>query len=377
MAFGAMGYAAFSKGLDFNAFVCMGLMGGTLGFLRYNIPPAKVFMGDTGSLFLGFNIAVMSIATFHKSATILSVLFPVMFISLPLFDTALAIARRLMKGQNPMSADKEHLHHRLLSLEFSSVQTLMIFYSLSILLIIISLISLNASFLWGAILVLFLLYIFLVILKLSQSYDIASKIRSINEKIRDAADKIDKDSIDFSLKIRVLDALVAMLTLSFLGKCLICFYVSTGRDILILALFCISLIAVLTYKRISQINNQFVSFGFFWIIFYCVLISYTNGFTTFDKFLIYALLVTIFMRIIIRKRLDILISNPLELLMFFCMFTETPAVEYFFISIFSFIIYYANKFFFRNECKTNNSYLVLILVTVVLFIFKNIYTVNF
>ncbi|WP_026893497.1 glycosyltransferase family 4 protein [Clostridiisalibacter paucivorans] len=106
--------------------------GAALGFLPHNFNPAKIFMGDTGSLFLGYMLAVMSIRGVMKSVTAVSVILPVIILGLPIFDTACAILRRLIKRRPIMEADKGHLHHRLLERGLSQRQTVLILYVISI-----------------------------------------------------------------------------------------------------------------------------------------------------------------------------------------------------------------------------------------------------
>jgi len=374
MAFGAIGYAAYAKGFELNAYICMGLMGATLGFLRYNIPPAKVFMGDTGSLFLGFNIAVMSIAASHKSGTFLSVLIPVMFISLPLFDTLLAIVRRTLKGQNPMSADKEHLHHRLLSLEFSSVQTLMIFYSLSIILIAISIFSFKAQFIWGSIIILMLLYMFFLILKLFHLFDAGVKIRSINEKMREYAVKISKHNLNYNYKTRILDIIIVFTTVLFMIKFIRHNSITDYQELSAGAVFLTALFIIMTYRKISDIKNQFVSFGFYWIFFYIATMTVKGGLSIIDTILLSILAMCIILKILIKRQIDLFISNPMELIMLFCLMiiylsTNTPASDFFIVSGISFILYYANKFFLVNKCSFNSSYSAVMITLVIIFTF--------
>ncbi|WP_293398004.1 glycosyltransferase family 4 protein [Peptoclostridium sp.] len=110
------------------------LAGGALGFLPYNFNPAKVFMGDTGSLFLGFILAVISIEGVMKSATALAVAIPILAMGFPIFDTTFAIIRRAANGKSIVEADKGHLHHRLLSKGLSQKQTVLALYGISIML---------------------------------------------------------------------------------------------------------------------------------------------------------------------------------------------------------------------------------------------------
>ena len=107
------------------------MLGATLGFLVHNFPPAKIFMGDTGSLFLGFMIAVISLLGF-KGATITSLVIPVCVLAIPIFDTVLAIFRRLLNHQNIGTADKEHFHHQLLKLKFNQRSSILIIYAIDL-----------------------------------------------------------------------------------------------------------------------------------------------------------------------------------------------------------------------------------------------------
>jgi UDP-GlcNAc:undecaprenyl-phosphate GlcNAc-1-phosphate transferase len=97
-------------------------------FLRYNFHPAKVFMGDSGAMFLGFNLAALAVIGTAKSTTALSLLVPVLALGLPILDTSWAIVRRLSHGQPVFRADKEHLHHRLLQLGLDQRQAVLLLY---------------------------------------------------------------------------------------------------------------------------------------------------------------------------------------------------------------------------------------------------------
>ena len=105
--------------------------GACLGFLPFNFNPAKIFMGDTGALFLGFMLAVISIEGVMKSVATIAMLVPVIILGVPIFDTTFAIFRRLLSGQSIMAADKSHLHHRLLALGYSQRKTVLILYLIS------------------------------------------------------------------------------------------------------------------------------------------------------------------------------------------------------------------------------------------------------
>jgi UDP-GlcNAc:undecaprenyl-phosphate GlcNAc-1-phosphate transferase len=96
------------------------LAGAVLGFLIFNFNPASIFMGDTGSMFLGFVLATVSIKTSTKSGTAVAMLVPIIALGLPIMDTLLAMLRRSMLGRPVFSADKEHIHHRVMSRFFLS-----------------------------------------------------------------------------------------------------------------------------------------------------------------------------------------------------------------------------------------------------------------
>ena len=113
------------------AMIMAALAGGCIGFMPYNQNPAKIFMGDTGSTFLGFVLATVSIQGLFKFYTIISFAVPFLMLGLPLFDTCFAIIRRLSKGQNPMSPDRSHVHHRLIDMGFNQKQAVGILYVIS------------------------------------------------------------------------------------------------------------------------------------------------------------------------------------------------------------------------------------------------------
>ena len=107
------------------------MLGSTLGFLMHNFHPAKIFAGDCVT-FMGFIIGVISLLEF-KGPALISFFVPVAILAIPILDTLFAIIRRLLKGQPPFQADKQHLHHQLLGMNFSHVVTVLIIYGIDIL----------------------------------------------------------------------------------------------------------------------------------------------------------------------------------------------------------------------------------------------------
>lgn len=130
----SLAYVAYLNEQTTVAILLMILAGSLLGFLPYNFNPAQIFMGDTGSLLVGFILAVISVEGVIKSATTIAVAIPVLALGVPIFDTTFAIIRRLINGRPIMEADKGHLHHRLLDQGLSQRQTVLVLYFISMLL---------------------------------------------------------------------------------------------------------------------------------------------------------------------------------------------------------------------------------------------------
>jgi UDP-GlcNAc:undecaprenyl-phosphate GlcNAc-1-phosphate transferase len=112
----------------YTAVVTAALAGSTLGFLPFNFNPAKIFMGETGSAFLGFTLGVISIQGTLKSYAAISIAIPLLVLGLPLYDTLFAIIRRLVTGKPIMQADRGHLHHRLIDMGMSQRQSVVTMY---------------------------------------------------------------------------------------------------------------------------------------------------------------------------------------------------------------------------------------------------------
>ena len=113
------------------AVVMAALVGACVGFMPYNMNPAKMFMGDTGATFLGYILATMSIEGLFKFYAIISFAVPFLILGLPIFDTAFAFIRRIAHGQSPMHADRSHVHHRLIDMGFSQKQAVAVLYIIS------------------------------------------------------------------------------------------------------------------------------------------------------------------------------------------------------------------------------------------------------
>ena len=116
------------------AIILLALAGSALGFLKYNFNPASIFLGDSGSLFMGFVLACASVVGVLKSTLVIALIIPVLVLGVPIFDTASAIVRRVRLKAHIFKADKRHIHHKLLEAGLSQREAVMAIYFICILL---------------------------------------------------------------------------------------------------------------------------------------------------------------------------------------------------------------------------------------------------
>ncbi len=121
-------FYSFKIGQQFTALLSLAVAGAALGFLRHNFYPARIFMGDTGSLFLGLLLGAITVQGVLKSLAAAAFIFPVVVMGVPILDTFFAIVRRFLKRRSITEPDKEHLHHRFLKKGVSQRRTVLIIY---------------------------------------------------------------------------------------------------------------------------------------------------------------------------------------------------------------------------------------------------------
>ena len=124
-------FVALDQNLTLVAVLTAALAGAAVGFLKYNFNPAEIFMGDTGSMFLGFMLAGVSVTGSVKSVATIALIVPIFALGLPILDTTFAIVRRFRGGVPIFKPDKGHLHHRLLSVGFTQRQAVLLMYVIS------------------------------------------------------------------------------------------------------------------------------------------------------------------------------------------------------------------------------------------------------
>lgn len=140
---------AISMGNPLIALIGLILLGSTLGFLFYNFHPAKMFMGDTGALFLGYMISVLAVMGLFKNIAIFSLIVPIIILGVPILDTVFAIVRRIVQNKPLSAPDKLHLHHCLVKLGFSHRQTVIMIYAMSSLFSVAAIMFTRAT-IWGS-----------------------------------------------------------------------------------------------------------------------------------------------------------------------------------------------------------------------------------
>ena len=158
-----------SNGLDI--ILTFVMLGSTLGFLYYNFNPASIFMGDSGSMFLGYMIAVIALLGF-KNVTLTSFIIPILLLAIPILDTAFAILRRVINHKPISMPDKNHLHHQFLKMNFSQKTTVLIIYLINFLFAISSIIYVLGDSTHGIIIYIILfIIVFIIVYKTDIIFD--------------------------------------------------------------------------------------------------------------------------------------------------------------------------------------------------------------
>jgi UDP-GlcNAc:undecaprenyl-phosphate GlcNAc-1-phosphate transferase len=158
------------------------LAGALLGFLRYNFGAATIFLGDCGSLFVGFALAGLAVRGSMKSSTAIAVAAPLLALALPIFDTALAALRRLLRGRSIFEADADHIHHRLLRRGLSPMAVVILLYGVAALFGALSLLSMTGhSQATGLVMIVFALTTWVGLRQLA-----SPELASLNETVRRA-----------------------------------------------------------------------------------------------------------------------------------------------------------------------------------------------
>ena len=242
------------------------LAGGILGFLRYNLHPAKTFLGDSGSLLLGFTISVMAILQSAKTTTFMVLVIPIIFIAIPMLDTLWAFARRMLKGRHPFEPDREHLHHRLLDLNFTPRQTLGYFYAFSVIM--------GGTGLWlfqdKSLLVITVSFILLAlmvgIIKFMQIFDLHHIVFEANVKLWAFAVRTKGHDLDHSMGLGAGLAILILLPINLV----LAFYLPNGnRNVLVagsLLVAALGLFDIIELRNGKRFKDIFLSISIFFLL---------------------------------------------------------------------------------------------------------------
>lgn len=161
--------------------ICLLMIGSVSGFLVHNFPPAKIFVGDSGSMFLGYIISIVALLGF-KNVTLTSLIIPLLILVIPILDTILAILRRFINNKPIGQADREHIHHQLLKMKFSTRKTVLIIYAISLMFSAISIFYIMGNNRQAMILYVIMMILLVVfVLKTNVLYDRSNKDK-VNKK---------------------------------------------------------------------------------------------------------------------------------------------------------------------------------------------------
>ena len=318
IAFTCFGILAYQRG-DMQIFtLCLVLVGAILGFLRYNTHPAEVFMGDTGSLFLGYCLATFSITANFKSVTALTLITPVLILLVPIADTLWAIIRRIRTGRSPFSADKMHFHHKLMDTGMDHSQTVAAIYGLCTVLSLSAIALGNSSNFKYVLLPLLALAVILFICQVVGAID----LRRIT---RLAAYRLSKlfptpaRSLLSKLSFRVIQVGAAIYLLSFIIG-----LTNASGNLLIVTTTVIVLVMFLTMTK-SDNGQGYMIFSFFFLAAVMVMVIESAPVTQSFPLSLHhhlepvgftLLALGIFGKIIFKKRIDLFLSTPLEFFIF-------------------------------------------------------------
>lgn len=319
IAFTCFGFLAYQRA-DIQSFtLCLVLIGSILGFLRYNMHPAEIFMGDSGSLFLGYCLATLSIAGNFKSVTALTLITPVLVLLVPIADTLWAIIRRVRQGRSPFSADKLHFHHKLLNRGMDQPQTVAALYTVSMALSIAAVILANSSSFKYVLAPILALSLGLFLAQIVGIADVASWAYRFSARLREWLPFHIQPFIA-RLSLRLIQVGVALYVLNFvLGLPLV------PANILLAAGITSFLILYLAMSTKSKAAESFMFFIFFFLAGVLVLATHylqqNRGQMSHD--LIYLesaafllLVLGLLGRFMVNKPTEIFLSTPLELVIF-------------------------------------------------------------
>ncbi|PIE01315.1 MAG: hypothetical protein CSA81_12080 [Acidobacteria bacterium] len=319
IAFLSFGFLAYQRGDTAIFTLCLIMVGCILGFLKYNTHPAEIFMGDTGSLFLGFSLGTISLLGNFKSLTFMTLITPALILLVPILDTLWAIIRRIREGRSPFSADNHHFHHKLLARGMNHAQSVSVIYYISAILSFLAVMLAESMTLKYFIIPVLLLSVIFLLLQVFQKVDLRKPILWLSSRIDGWVSQTLRGFLArVSLRLVILGVAFYIATFVF-GLTLV------SPDTLVVA--CTIMILVL-YLLITRGKNgtSFLIFSMSFLAMVFIVVSEHVVATNVEIFGIpfrflesvgfIFLVAGVFGKIIFKKRAEIILSTPLEFLTF-------------------------------------------------------------
>ena len=316
-SFGALTFISFLKGFYIQGIISSLFLGSIVAFLNFNLPPAIIFLGDAGSLLLGFNIAVLSLSVSYKTGTVIAIIFPALFVLIPVADTILAFIRRVLKGKNPLTnPDKGHIHHKLLLLKFSINQALIIFYFFSGIFTTIAVTLKSKSILNGIIFSLtaiFLLFTAIYLFEKSKFDEKIEKFNNFTDRLKQAMKREEsKQSKSITIILFLITGfyILSLFIVTFLSAKI------TSYNTILLLLFS-SYITGSLFAIYLKTRGKTLSFLGYWIDFLLIYLLCKLGFE--KKIIIFLVLITPFFlyKLFQRKKITVFLPAPEDIFLFF------------------------------------------------------------
>jgi len=344
---------------------CLIVSSALAAFLRFNIPPAKIFLGDSGSLYLGFIISAMSLLIYSKTVVSFSFLMPVLFLIIPLMDVIRVAFNRMKNKKSIFKADKEHIHHKLMDLGFTDRQVILLLYTLSCFISIITLKNYLINLKIIAISVIGIFYVSLLFIKILQPFNFKKKVKRLNYLIRRAIRKLVKGEI-YTTKSKSL-LIVNIVTIFSIVGIYILFYKAENWNLqksLIFILIVLLMLANQMFNSKDDTVKIFSNFIVFWIYFY-IIFRVNKEFFYLSNIIVMLLFILILFRTFIKKQFDLFIYNPLEILIIHVIIILLLSIKdvNLMLIIKIFIVYYSTKSFFIKE---NREYKIFLPITIIL-----------
>jgi len=345
---------------------CIVVSANLAAFLRFNIPPAKIFLGDSGSLYLGFIISAMSLLIYSKTVVSFSFLMPVLFLIIPLLDVIRVAFKRAKNKKNIFKADKEHIHHKLMDMGFTDRQILLLLYFIACIISITTLKNYMSNLKIIALVIIIAIYGMLLLIKLVQPFDFKKKLKRTNYLIRRFIRKLVQGKENYQTKSRSL-LIINIITIMSIIFLYILFYKTENWNIDKSLIFILLILIVLTNQMFINKDDTakiFSNFIMFWIYFY-IIFQISKNFYFSSNILSMVLFILILFRTLIKKQFDLLIYNPLEILIIHVIIILLLAINEVntILILKSFIVYYSTKNFFIKE---NREYKIFVPITVML-----------